>query len=446
MWLDGNQLASSIPTQIGSLTSLTELRLNDNLLSGSIPEQLGTLVTSGALATLNICRNYLSGSVPTALQSGVTLTDYPTSEGYATVACQIPSNIIFTPPGQSHRVPATTAIVVNAAAYATDGYYAITCQDAPDTDPKISSITRNGCNYTVAVASATGTTGLTVTYTSAGGSTRIATIFLTITPAPITFDPVNPPQNPNQPTSEQPTTPPTDQTPDGTTAPDPDTTSAPDTENPDAPDRSDPATPLEPDQPGPRWNTLTVGTDGTTASRIRQAFNLGTGQSIYTWNTGTQTWTRATSTSRAIPPGTAVSFLTQEIVSSADIAASNLDGATTQASLNPGWNIITPPEGITSTDGRDFLIDPALYNCRNRQGVIAVASYSARSRQWSLWMPCHPAAQTGLTTGENAPYRALTSIAPADTTYIYTSTRQPINIAWNSETQTYQTPPPSLFG
>ena len=468
LWLDGNQLASSIPTQIGSLTSLTELRLNnnrltgsipteissltsltelllnDNLLSGSIPEQLGTLATSGALATLGICNNYLSGAVPTALQSGVTLTDYPTTEGYATVACQIPSNIVFTPPATAITLSALTAIVINAAPYATDGNYAITCQNTPNTDPKISTITRNGCNFTVSASDIAGSTGLTVTYTSAGGSTRTATIPLTVTPAPIAFDPVNPPQNPNQPTSEQPTTPPTDQTPED--APDPDSTATPDPDSQDAPDRSGTAITLEPDQPGPRWNTLTVGTGGTTASRIRQAFSLGTAQSIYTWNADTQTWTRATNASQAIPPGTAVSFRTQEMVSSTDIAASDLDGATTQTRLNPGWNIITPPEGITRTNGRDFLISPDLYDCRNRQGVIAVASYSTRSRQWSLWMPCHPETQRSLTTGENAPYRPLTSIAPADTTYIYTRTSQPINIAWNPETQTYQTPPANLFG
>ena len=49
-----------------------------------------------------------------------------------------------------------------------------------------------------------------------------------------------------------------------------------------------------------------------------------------------------------------------------------------------------------------------------------------------------PLTQARLTTGQNAPYRVFTEIAPGDTTYIYNITGQPRNIIWNSETQTYQ--------
>ena len=106
--------------------------------------------------------------------------------------------------------------------------------------------------------------------------------------------------------------------------------------------------------------------------------------------------------------------------------------------LTSGWSTLSIPQGITRTEDTNFLLDPTLTDCRNQQGIIAIASYSTRSRRWSISLPCHPTAQRRLTTGQNAPYRPLMSIAPADTTYIYTRTRQPLTIRWNEDTQTYQ--------
>ena len=140
-----------------------------------------------------------------------------------------------------------------------------------------------------------------------------------------------------------------------------------------------------------------------------------------------------------------MSFRTDERVSGRDQRDSNLGVGTTRTRLAQGWNIVSLPEGITRTDDRDFFIDPALTDCRNQQGIIAIAAYSARSRRWSVSLPCHPVAQRRLTTGEDAPYRPLVSIAPADTVYIFTRTRLPLNLAWNSDTKTYEVRR-SLFG
>ena len=335
------------------------------------------------------------------------------------------SDIVYTAPADI-TLQAGSAQGIDLSSYATDGTgndaYTIACLDATDIDPEISSVTRNGCVYTIRAGSTPGEADFHITYTSTGGDTHLATVHITITPAPREPDqePVGPIQ-PIDPPARRPTPPPPTTTTTTTTA-----------------DPSRPTTTLEPDQPGPRWNTLTAQQGGTTPGQIRQAFNLATGQPIYTWNTATQTWTRITRGAQSIPAGTRVSFRTEEAVTNREMRTSNLGGGTTRMRLTSGWSTLSIPQGIARTDGADFLLDPTLTDCRNQQGIIAIASYSTRSRRWSISLPCHPTAQRRLTTGQNAPYRPLMSIAPADTTYIYTRTRQPLTIRWNPDTQTYQ--------
>ena len=85
-----NQLTGSIPVELGSLTKLTRLFLDSNQLTGSIPAQVASLATSGTgvLNRFSFCSNRLSGAVPAALQSGVTLDDYPTARGFDPIQCQ----------------------------------------------------------------------------------------------------------------------------------------------------------------------------------------------------------------------------------------------------------------------------------------------------------------------------------------------------------------------
>ena len=335
------------------------------------------------------------------------------------------SDIVYTAPA-AITLQANSARGIDLSSYAADGTgndaYTIGCLDATDIDPEISSVARNGCVYTIRAGSTAGEADFHITYTSTGGDTHLATVHITITPAPARPEerPAGPIQ-PIDPPARRPTPPPPTTT-TTTTIPDP----------------SRPTTTLEPDQPGPRWNTLTAQQGGTTPGQIRQAFNLATGQAIYTWNTATQTWTRITRGAQSIPAGTRVSFRTEEAVTNREMRTSNLGGGTTRMRLTAGWSTLSIPQGITRTEDTNFLLDPSLTDCRNQQGIIAIASYSTRSRRWSISLPCHPTAQRRLTTGENAPYRPLMSIAPADTTYIYTRTRQPLTIRWNEDTQTYQ--------
>ena len=378
----------------------------------------------------NGCR-YTITAAATAAQGNTTFTLTYTSSGgntnnaSFTINIGPASDIVYTAPADI-TLQANSAQGIDLSSYATDGTgndaYTIGCLDATDIDPEISSVTRNGCVYTIRAGSTPGEADFHITYTSTGGDTHLATVHITITPAPV--EPEERPAGPIQPIdppARRPTPPPPTTT-TTTTIPDP----------------SRPTTTLEPDQPGPRWNTLTAQQGGTTPSQIRQAFNLGTGQAIYTWNTARQTWTRATRSSQAIPAGTRVSFRTEEAVTNREMRTSNLGGGTTRMRLTSGWSTLSIPQGIARTDDTDFLLDPSLTDCRNQQGIIAIAAYSTRSRRWSISLPCHPTAQRRLTTGQNAPYRPLMSIAPADTTYIYTRTRQPLTIRWNEDTQTYQ--------
>ena len=72
MGLPSNKLASSIPSELGSLTALTTLNLDDNRLRGGLPPELGNLT---ALTELLLNDNSFSGSIPPELGSLTALTD-----------------------------------------------------------------------------------------------------------------------------------------------------------------------------------------------------------------------------------------------------------------------------------------------------------------------------------------------------------------------------------
>ena len=66
LWLGGNDLAGSIPAQLGNLTNLTILSLASNDLTGPIPPLLGNLVN---LELLYLYDNGLTGPIPAELGS-----------------------------------------------------------------------------------------------------------------------------------------------------------------------------------------------------------------------------------------------------------------------------------------------------------------------------------------------------------------------------------------
>ena len=64
-------LSGTIPAELGSLSSLTNLRLSNNQLTGSIPAELGNL---SHLSSLSLWNNQLTGSIPAELGNLSNLT------------------------------------------------------------------------------------------------------------------------------------------------------------------------------------------------------------------------------------------------------------------------------------------------------------------------------------------------------------------------------------
>ena len=64
-------MSGEVPTELGNLSNLTELRLRSNELSGTIPRDLGNLSN---LMVLGLWDNQLSGTVPTQLGNLSNLT------------------------------------------------------------------------------------------------------------------------------------------------------------------------------------------------------------------------------------------------------------------------------------------------------------------------------------------------------------------------------------
>ena len=64
LWLDGNNLSGSIPSELGNLSNLNSLLLDGNALSGPIPSELGNL---SSLKALLLNGNALSGPIPSEL-------------------------------------------------------------------------------------------------------------------------------------------------------------------------------------------------------------------------------------------------------------------------------------------------------------------------------------------------------------------------------------------
>ena len=315
------------------------------------------------------------------------------------------SNLVFTAPtgltvgtGQTLRINAADHITENSP-------YTVTCADATSLTG-LASATRTGCEYTIRAGSTAGTASFTVTFTSTSGATRNGTYTITVTATP---------GQPDMPERPQPGPAPAP-------APAPEPTPAP-------AEPADTAT-----QSG--WNTFTAQSSVTPAA-IRRQLNLPRSQAVYTWDGETQAWTRVTNPAQTIPAGTSISFLSRGLTTE-EIEAANLGRNTQQASLTNGWNIMNIAGEVERADGSDFIVDAALVDCDDLVGVIAIVSYNASTRRWSLYLPCHPRAETRLTTGENPPFDRMDSLSEGDSTYIYTRSRIPLEITWNAETQTYQ--------
>ena len=502
LYLSSNQLTGSIPATFGSLTALVDLFVGGNHLSGTIPSQLGTITTlnlldlcrnylsgevpaalrsgvnllgyntangyspvdcqiasdiqytaptglgisagsalvidaaryvddgayaitcgdassvSASLASVvrapNTCRFTVTAGSTAGTGSFTVRYDSAGGDTHsATITLSI-SNISFTAP-IGLIVAAGEAITIDASSYASESGETISCADATNIDSKFSSVTRspNSCSYrATAKITSEGSASFTVPYSSSSGASLNAVITVSITPAPTR--PESPPEEQGAQGQPQPVQP------------------IPATAGPDTTDTTPEQTDI-----ASGWNTFTIQSGGTTTAAIRRQLNLPANQDFYTWDAETQAWTRITNPAQTIPAGATISFRSRALATE-ELETTNLGHNTQEASLTQGWNIANTAAAIERDSDSDFLVDDALIDCDRLTGVIAVVSYSSRTRRWSLYLPCHPRSEARLTTGEDAPYDRMTTIGEGDSIYIYTRSRIPLEITWNAETQTYQ--------
>eukprot|EP00537_Pseudo-nitzschia_pungens_P001739 CAMPEP_0172368868 /NCGR_PEP_ID=MMETSP1060-20121228/29612_1 /TAXON_ID=37318 /ORGANISM="Pseudo-nitzschia pungens, Strain cf. cingulata" /LENGTH=500 /DNA_ID=CAMNT_0013093605 /DNA_START=54 /DNA_END=1556 /DNA_ORIENTATION=+ len=66
LWLDGNEIFGTIPTEIGLMTGLASLSISNATLTGGIPEEIGSL---NQLRRLWLFNNKLTGTIPEALNN-----------------------------------------------------------------------------------------------------------------------------------------------------------------------------------------------------------------------------------------------------------------------------------------------------------------------------------------------------------------------------------------
>ena len=387
-------LSGSIPTEIGNLTNLTWLDLSTNYFVGSIPAEIGNLTR---LTWLNLQDNSLTGNIPTELGNLTNLT-----------RLYLDNNSL------TGKIPAELSNLTNLT------WLSIERNRLTGSIPtELSSLARSrGGKLTTFLFCYNLLSGTVPTAFRSG----------------VVIHRPNHEYNPDSETACLNADPPVD--PDGT-----EEESDSGTENGEDRTTSTTTTSTVPSGDGgssPLWNTLTIEQTGTTPAQIRQTLGLASNQAIYAWDAQTQTWERLANPNLRIPQDTMLTFRTEQAISQENLDELNLARGTQRTTLAAGWNIISIPEAITRTsDSTGFLLADELTDCDAGTAVMAVANYSARDRAWQIWLPCNPAAQTRLTTGANPPYRPLTAIAPADTTYIYSRSAQ--TIAWNSDTQTYQT-------
>ena len=323
-----------------------------------------------------------------------------TQNGTIPITVGPPSTIVFTAPSNL-SIEAGSSTTVNAASYATDGIYTITCADATSVSSKFSSITRTAgtCDYTLAAkATAAGPASFIVPYTSSGGDTLSGTIFITIISV---VEPVE-----------------------------------------DEPQYDTPYPFFLPPAPEPkgslRWNFYTVQQNGTSPEDISLRLAEPAYPYIWTWNTTTQAWQRIPLTSSSLPAGALVVFRTTQEPNPDTLADLNLGATIRTTVLQQGWNILSVPADLTRPSAETFLIDDLLLRCDTDTRVEIIANYQTTEEAWYIWLPCYPRTETHYTTGPEAMYKPLAQIAQTQPIYLCLTSPTPIAIAWNPSTQIYE--------
>ena len=434
-WLDlgHNDLTGSIPTELASLTNLRIIFLNYNRLTGSIPAELGNITS---LTWIFLNNNELTGSIPAEL-GNLNLSHLNLSNNRLTGS--IPAAIgnftnLTTLPLSNNRltgnIPTELSNLTNLTQLnlennrLTGSIPTELGRLAPSQGGNLTTFLFCG-NFLSGTVPAAFHSGVVIRRPNQEFDAKLEAACLnTGTPD----DPDGTEEEPDSET-EEPDSETEDEDGEGSTSSTTTTTSTTTSTTTTVPGGDGGSSPL--------WNTLTLERAGTTLSQIRQTLGLASDQAIFAWDTLTQTWERVEDGNLRLPSNTVLTFHTGQVISQENLDELNLARGTQRTTLVAGWNIVSIPEAITRTsDSTGFLLADELTDCDADTAIIAIANYSAQTRAWQIWLPCNSAAQTRLTTGANPPYSPLTAIAPADIIYIYSRSAQ--TIAWNSDTQTYQ--------
>ena len=127
--LNGLSLTGTIPSSIGSMTSLTSIDLSYNSLSGTIPSSIGLLTL---LTSLNVMSNRLAGHIPSTFSKLVSLTRLYLNTNYLTMgsATTVPNSTF-----SSTTLSGTLILGSNCLAF-TDGSNSVSVTHCAPTSGK----------------------------------------------------------------------------------------------------------------------------------------------------------------------------------------------------------------------------------------------------------------------------------------------------------------------
>ena len=405
--LNISNIALSLPTSLSVVASMSITVNAANYASdGSFTISCGTATSVDV--KISVANTGCSYTVTAGSTTGTatftvpyTSTGGDTQNAQLTVTITAASGIVFSAPS-GLEVQAGRSTTVNAANYASDGSFTISCGTAASVDSKI-SVANTGCSYTVTAGLATGAATFTVPYTSTGGDTHNGVIGIQITPAPVTspppvlffsFSPSPPPETP-------------------------------------MPDPEPPA------ERYLRWNFFTSQQGGAVPVEISLQITPSGYPDVWIWNIEQQDWNRVTLSDSALPEGALVAFRTYTAPEEEELEAVNL-GTTRSATISQGWSILSIPENLEREETATFLFENPLYDCDAPTHTVIIANYNTRTNEWHIRLPCHPEAEARYTEGEGAIHNPLTRIARTDPVYLYMESPAPTRITWNSDTLNYE--------
>ena len=158
----------------------------------------------------------------------------------------------------------------------------------------------------------------------------------------------------------------------------------------------------------------------------------------WSWNARFQMWENPDPDNTTMLEGTAVVYRSPAVDEQTlqSLGLGTTDENITLA-LHNGWNILSAPADLRRPPGYEgsLFIHHSLTDCDDTsQGIIAIIRYNNISGH-SIEIPCRPNLKPQLA---QKGYHPLDRIEPGDFIYIYFSSLLPVNIKWDTASQTYR--------